>query len=147
MTALPAVRALAAAALLGAWAAPAGAASCDVSPQGVGFGGYDPLAAGPLDGVGNIAIRCDAPVSFTVSLGAGAGSYSERRMNAAGAELGYNLYVDASRLVVWGDGGGGSTTYSTTADTADIPVYGRIPAHRNVPAGAYADTIVVTITY
>jgi spore coat protein U-like protein len=147
MKAARAARALAAASLLGAWAAPAAAATCDVSPQGVNFGGYDPLAAAPTDGVGTIAISCDSPVSFTVSLSSGAGSYGERRMIGGVTELAYNLYVDASRLVVWGDGNGGSSTYSTSSDSVDIPVYGRIPARQNIPAAAYADTIVVTITY
>jgi spore coat protein U-like protein len=136
-----------AAALLGAWTAPAAAASCDVSPQGVNFGSYDPLAAAPLDGVGTIAISCDSAVSFTVTLSPGAGSYDQRLLSGAAAELGYNLYIDASRLIVWGDGNGGSGTYSTTADNVDIPVYGRIPARQNVPATAYTDTITVTITY
>ncbi|HEX6376217.1 MAG TPA: spore coat U domain-containing protein [Allosphingosinicella sp.] len=128
-------------------ASPAAAASCNVNPSGVSFGAYDPLSSSPLDGVGNIAISCDASTSFAISLSTGAGSYAERRMSSGGAALTYNLYTDASRLTPWGDGSGGSSTVSMTGAAADIPVYGRMAAHQNVPAGAYADTIVVTITY
>lgn len=128
-------------------AAPVSAATCNVSPQGVSFGGYDTLSSSALDGVGNIAVSCDASASFTVSLSAGNGTYSGRAMSSGAEALSYNLYTDASRLIVWGDGSGSTGTVSTTAAAAEIPVYGRIPARQNVPAGSYADTIVVTVTY
>ena len=136
---------------LGAWllalAAPGAAATCDITPQGTSFGAYDPLAPAPLDGVGNIAVRCDSAVPFTLSLGTGTGSYADRRMTGASGSLGYNLYVDGSRAIVWGDGSGGTTTVSANAQSADIPIYGRIPAGQNVRADSYTDTLVVTISY
>jgi spore coat protein U-like protein len=125
----------------------AAAESCNVSPLGVNFGTYDSLSPTPLEGVGNVAVECDAAVSFTISLSTGNGTYDDRRMTGPASELSYNLYSDASRLGVWGDGTGGSAIVSITASTADIPVYGRIPAHQNVPAATYADIIMVTITY
>lgn len=33
------------------------------------------------------------------------------------------------------------------AGSANHTVYGRIPAAQNVPSGAYADTITVTVTF
>jgi spore coat protein U-like protein len=128
-------------------AAPAAAATCDVTPQGVGFGPYDPLDAAALDGVGNISIRCDSAVPFTLSLDPGGGSYADRRMSGPGGSLHYNLYVDASRTIVWGDGSGGTTTVSGSGPTAEVPIYGRMSARQNAGAGAYADTIIVTISY
>ena len=128
-------------------AAPAAAAGCSVSPQSVSFGSYDTLSPSPHDGVGNVGITCDAATSFTISLSPGSGTYSERLM-AGGAEgLSYNVYTDASRTIVWGDGSGSTGTVSTTAAATDIPVYARIPARENVAAGSYADTIVVTVSY
>jgi spore coat protein U-like protein len=113
----------------------------------VNFGVYDTLSPSAVDGVGNLAVGCDAPVSLTISLGPGTGTYSERAMAAGAQTLGYNLYTDASRAMIWGDGGSGTETVSMTAASADIPVYGRIPARQNVAPGGFADTIVVTITY
>jgi spore coat protein U-like protein len=147
MTAVRIALVAAAAAALAACAAPAAAANCDVSPQGVSFGAYDSLASAPLDGVGNIAVNCNKIVSFTISLSTGGGSYVERRMSGASAQLGYNLYRDASRLIVWGDGSAGSTTVSATPDNGNIPIYGRVRPLQSVPLGSYADTIVVTLTY
>jgi spore coat protein U-like protein len=128
-------------------AAPAAAATCDVTPQGVAFGSYDPLAPAAFDGVGNVSVRCDSAVPFTLSLDPGGGSYADRRMSGPAGTLHYNLYVDASRTIVWGDGSGGTTTMSGSGPTAEVPIYGRMPSRQNAGAGAYADTIVVTITY
>lgn len=138
--------ALALAAALGL-SSPAAAVVCSVSPQSVSFGTYDPLSPSALDGVGNIAVSCDAATSFTISLGTGAGSYSGRVMTSGANQLGYNLYTDITRLTVWGDGTGSTSTVSTISTGGDFAVYGRMPAGQNVPAGSYADTIVVTVTY
>ncbi len=107
----------------------AAAAESNVSPQGVSFGNYDPLAGSALDGVGNVNVSCDAPTSFTVSLGTGNGTVADRRMTGAPSQLAYNLYKDASRLLVWGDGGGG---VSSSGTSVDLTVYGRIPGAQNV---------------
>lgn len=127
--------------------APAAAATCSVSPQGVSFGSYDTLSPAPLDGVGNIGVSCDTVTAFTISLSAGGGSYSERLMTAGAAALPYNLYTDASRLTVWGDGSGGTGIVSMSATAHDFAVHGRIPARQNVVATTYVDTIFVTISY
>ena len=131
----------------GAVAAPAQAATCDIIPQGVTFGAYDPFEPADLEGVGTIGISCDTDVSVTISLSTGAGSYALRRMGSGASQLTYNLYTNAQRIMVWGDGSGGSDTVSATVRTGQFTVYGRIPARQNVPRGDYDDTIFVTITY
>jgi spore coat protein U-like protein len=123
------------------------AATCDVVPQGPDFGAYDPLSPSPADTVGSIGLRCDTPVSFTISLSAGSGSFAERRMTSGSSELGYNLYTDAARTLVWGDGSGGSATVSATAQNEDFPLYARAPPRQPATAGVYADAIVITIDY
>jgi hypothetical protein len=62
-------------------------------------------------------------------------------------QLLYNLYTDATLNTVWGDGTGYSATVSDTQLTAIHTVYGRIPARQNTHVGAYADTIVITLTF
>lgn len=132
---------------LAAAAAPAQALSCTVTPQSVPFGSYDTLAPGPVDGVGTIRIACDADTSFTVALGPGAGTHDARQMQNGTDTLGYNLYTDAPRLVVWGDGVAGGSTVSASGTSVDLPVYGRIPARQNARAGSYSDMIVVTVSF
>ena len=65
-------------------------------------------------------------------------------MTAAAAQLAYNLYKDASRLIVWGDSGGGVSSAGTNVD---LTVYGRIPGAQNVQAHIYADSVTVTVSF
>lgn len=139
-------RAAAAGLMLGL-AAPAAAVTCSVSPQGVSFGSYDTLSSTALDGTGNINVSCDASASFSVSLSTGnSGTFDARHLTAGTDILTYNLYTDAARTIIWGDGVAASNV-SATGTSVDLPVYGRIPARQNVPANAYTDTITVTVSY
>jgi spore coat protein U-like protein len=101
------------------------------------------FAAAVLAGVAGWASPAAAASCNVSPSGVSFGAYDP----LSSSPLTYNLYTDASRLISWGDGSGGSSTVSMTGAAADIPVYGRMAARQNVPAGAYADTIVVTITY
>jgi spore coat protein U-like protein len=135
--------------LAAAWlaaASPAGAASCNAQSAGIVFGAYDVLDASALDGVGSVTVDCDSAVPFSVGLGPGGGSYGQRRMTAATSDLDYNLYSDAARMIVWGDGVGASDV-SASGPSVALPIYGRIPARQNVRAGAYTDVITVTVSY
>jgi spore coat protein U-like protein len=129
------------------WAAPAVAASCILSAQSVAFGAYDPFEPADLEGVGNISISCDSGVAVTVSLSAGTGSFSMRTMMSDADQMVYNLFTTAQRISVWGDGSGGSDVVSATIQSADLPVYGLIPAGQNLPRGTYTDVITITVTY
>jgi spore coat protein U-like protein len=129
------------------WAAPADAADCSASTSGVIFSDYDPLAPEPLEGVGNVSIRCDSAATFAISLSPGTGSYPARSMLNGVHRMEYNLYTDPSRLLVWGDGSSNTGTVSVTTAAGDFAVYGKVPARQNLPAGSYSDTIVVTIIY
>lgn len=147
MTALHRWASVAVGSLVLVLAAPASAVTCTVTAQGVAFGGYDTLSSSPTDSVGNVQVLCLTPISFTVSLDAGSGTYTQRIMTGGADQLGYNLYTDASRVTVWGDGLGATSSVSATGVTVDLPVYGRIPAQQNVPANSYGDTITVTVSY
>jgi len=63
--------------------------------------------------------------------------------------LAYNLFLDATRLTIWGDGSAGTGTVSGVGTGANIntPVYGRIAARQNAFVGTYSDVITVTITF
>jgi spore coat protein U-like protein len=137
---------------------PALAVSCTTSAQAVAFGNYDPLALLPTDSTGQVSVTCTNLVSlltsYTVALSTGiSGSYATRQLASGANRLNYNLYRDPTRLLVWGNGTGGSSTVSNTflvvllGITANHAVYGRIPAEQAVAVGSYSDTITVTVTY
>ena len=127
-------------------AAVGGAATCNVTPQALSFGNYDAIGGLSVDGIGSINVACDAPVDFAVALSAGSGTFTQRRMSSGADQLGYNLFTNASRSVVWADGIAGSSV-SSSGTNVDLTVYGRIGAGQNIPAGSYIDAITVTIIY
>jgi spore coat protein U-like protein len=143
-----------------AWAV----ADCTALASGVAFGVYDPLAAAPDDSTASMTVVCayvsggTDQVGYRVSLSTGdSGTYSARTMHAGSSALNYNLYSDAGRTAVWGDGSNGTTVMSDSftvgpgvgnslrIDTRTI--YGRMPARQDALDGSYADTIVVTLEF
>jgi len=124
-------------------------AACSVAAQGLSFGSYDPLAGQRVDGAGNIAVTCDAGVAYGIALSSGNGPYAARLLASGADSLQYNLYTDASRVLVWGDGTGGTATVAGSGNgtATNVPIYGRIPSGQNVRSGSYGDNIVITVTF
>ena len=127
-------------------------ASCDVTADDLAFGNYDPVAAANLDADTTLSVTCTNGTAYHVgmSLGSGSGaSMSQRRMTKSGGSqtLGYVLYQDTQRSVLWGNTG--ADRMAATGDgTPDlIHVYGRVPMQQAAPAGSYTDTIVVTVSW
>jgi spore coat protein U-like protein len=156
--------AVAAVAILGTQSALAGA-SCSVATTGVNFGAYDISLATPNDSTGDVTVTCTyvppggaTGVNIQASLSPGvSGSYSPRQMAFGPGRLNYNLFRDAARTSIWGNGlsGTGIATASFTVGpgvgngtrSAPFPVYGRVPEMQAVAMGGYSDTIVVTVTF
>ena len=128
---------------------PAWAVQCSVGATGLSFGTYDPFSSQGLDTTGSISVTCDAAVSYSVSLSPGSGSYISRVMASGPHTLNYNLFTNAARTVVWGDGSGGTAVVdgSIAGPTVNHTVYGRIPARQNAHIGSYGDIITVTVTF
>ena len=66
--------------------------------------------------------------------------------------LSYNLYLDAARTTIWGDGTGGTQTFfnhNPQGNNRDIviPIYGRVPAGQDVGAGTYTNTVTATVQF
>ncbi|MBL8550612.1 MAG: spore coat U domain-containing protein [Hyphomonadaceae bacterium] len=126
-------------------------ASCIVSAVDLPFGAYDPTSATPLDQATTVAVTCTNGTGYTVGLDKGEGtgaSIASRRMQDAGAnQLVYSLYKDAGRSSLWGDSGGQTVSGTGTGAQQTLDVYGRVPIHQAAIAGAYEDTVIVTVTY
>lgn len=122
-------------------------ATCSVSTTGVNFGSYDVFSNVNSDGAGSVSVSCDAAASYSIAISSGNGPYALRLMVSGTHQLAYNLYRDASRSTIWGDGTGGSAVVSGSGTGATHTVYGRIPSRQNVYAGSYSDNIVVIVTY
>ncbi|GAP66690.1 putative lipoprotein [Mizugakiibacter sediminis] len=153
-------------------AMPARGAQCSFSTAGLGFGVYDPLAAGADTANGTLTVTCSARTggerrngfTATLSLSIGSsGSYAARTLRGGGDVLRYNLYLDAAYTTVFGDGSAGTLPMTLcyrgsrrdpcgggglTAGVAhSITVYGNLPPAQDVAPGSYADNLVATLTF
>ena len=123
-------------------------ASCTVASTGLNFGKYDVFQQSHTDYTGSLDISCDTATSYTLKLNSGHGTVSDRFMLYDSYQLHYNLYVDASRTMIWGDGTSGHSTLSgSTSSTQTHTIYGRIFSEQNVKVGDYQDAVIVTIEF
>ena len=148
-------RAVAAVGVLAALVAVTPARACTISVTSVAFGTYDTISPANDDTTGTLIAACHPSVhapEIWISAGS-AGSIMSRAMRNGAVTLNYNLYADAGRTIVWGDGttgtsvalSGGSVSAGERRFTRTI--YGRIPALQPVVAGAYGDMLIVTVVF
>ncbi len=129
-------------------------AACSFAGAAVAFGSYDSLSLAPLDTIGTLVYQCNQKghnVMITLSRGNGT-SFATRRMTNGSQQLSYNLYRDAARTIIWGDGSGGTQAYSIknpqpNNQNITVPIFGRIPAGQSATVGSYSDTITITMTF
>lgn len=128
-------------------------AGVTLSATTVNFGNYFPIDSSPDDSTGTITLTCSgAPVRtpvFSLSTGV-SGTYVPRTLVNGSNTLDYNLYLDAARTQIFGDGSSGTVTYTGPNchnSSYQFTIYGRIPAGQNLASGVYADSITVTATY
>ena len=134
--------------------------TCTASTTALVFGAHNPLG-GATDSTGSVRVSCGGVagllIPFRIDLGrGGAAGYAPRRLASGANTLAYNLYGDAGRTSVWGDGTGGSVSANSSvlldalgwAPMQTFTIYGRIGAGQTTAVpGSYADTISVTVTY
>jgi len=138
------------------------AVTCTVSATGPAFGNYNPLNAAPTLSNGSITASCtltgnvNTTVNLVSSYSKGSSpTYTPRTMTSGANRLNYNLYYDAALTQIRGDGTGGTQTGGATfalttgnrTQSTTSTIYGQLFALQDVAAGAYADTIVVTVMY
>lgn len=146
-------RAIAAALLMLSAAAVDASAACSLTTTDMIFGSYNVFSASPIDLTATIALRCtknnDNNIRVTFDRGL-SGSFT-RVLKSGANRLSYNLYLDATRSAIWGDGTSSTVVYQNANppknQVINIPVYGRIPAGQDAAIGTYSDNIVLTVLF
>lgn len=133
--------------------------NCSIDATGgLAFGSYDPAvanASAPLDASGTINVTCTLDAAATITLGQGANADTgstdaaplRRMTDGATNFLSYALYQESGRTTVWGNDTTTDVISTGTGAAVSHTVYGRVAAAQNVPAGAYSDTVVATVTF
>jgi len=142
--------------------------SCTPTSNSILFGTYNPLTTTPLDATGTFVIVCtDAGgnPNRTTAL-AWRATLSSPALRQMAPPVGtdrvnHNLYTDAVRATVWGDGNAGTAAITgtvnvpgrATATTPPINYFGRITAAQDVSAASpapppttYTQNLTITVT-
>ena len=123
--------------------------SCTVSATDMDFGSVASLAAN-RDQTSTISVRCPTGTKYQIALDYGVNSTGggRRGMRGPGSSyLDYELYRDPARTRVWGERKANDESDRGDNTLQQFTVYGRVPAQATGSAGAYADTVTVTLTY
>jgi len=139
--------------LLGATSARAQSPSCTISVTSVAFGNYNVFTTSADDSTGTVTYRCNSTAAnISISLSDGSSTtYTPRTLRKGSEILQYNLYRNAARTTIWGNGTGGTSVYTDTNPpnntNVSVTIYGRIPAQQDVSAGSYSDTVSAVINF
>lgn len=130
------------------------AAVCAIETRPLSFGIYDPEANTNVDAVGQVIYTCNnhakkIRIEMTTGL---ANQFSPRMMHANSVDrLAYNIYLDATRQTIWGQGLYGTDVYydgnPPNGTPVIVPAYGRIPPRENPPPGQYVDAVTVRVLF
>jgi spore coat protein U-like protein len=133
------------------------AASCSVASTPMSFGGYNGSSALPTVSTATISVTClalDRPTIVNVNI-ALTGGRGARQLSLGADRLNMEIYTDANRSIIFGDGTGGSTLLSGSGTASQVTplrmnftVYGRVQARQRLPrSGSYMDALTVLMTY
>lgn len=133
---------------------------CNISGASINFGDYNIFSPFPVDTTGTLTLNCVDVVraELRLSVSASSGTFNPRKMRQSGGNdfLNYNIFIDAGRTVVFGDGTGGTSTIGIRKPpgtpmhepwSRSIILYGRIPPGQDVSIGSYSDTLTITVEW
>ena len=128
--------------------------NCTITTAPVNFGAYDPVVANAttaLDAIGTITVTCTKGAAAKVAMNAGSNAQgTTRRMSASASEfLNYEVYRDAARTVVWGEGDANSLDIpaAPSRNPRTFTAYGRVAAAQDATVGNYTDTVIATVNF
>jgi spore coat protein U-like protein len=111
------------------------------------------MANADLDALAQVIYTCNNQANkIRIEMTTGSSAQFDRSMSSGPNErLNYNIYLDATRQTIWGQGAYGTDVYyqnnPPNGTPVVVPAYGRIPARQNVPPGNYVDVLNVRILF
>ncbi|HTX60606.1 MAG TPA: spore coat U domain-containing protein [Verrucomicrobiae bacterium] len=135
------------------------ASTCTYNGTGtLSFGAYDPVVANAslaATATGTVSVTCPDTLAYTLTANTGlygthasgscATATCTRAMLSGSSYLSYDIYTTSAHTTVWNATNSIAGTGSGIAQS--ISVYGYIPPAEVAPAGSYADTVTVTVTF
>jgi spore coat protein U-like protein len=105
----------------------------------------------PVNATSGLTVQCTNNDAYRIAFsGGGSGNALARTMlRTGGGTVAYQLYTDAGRTLIWGDGTGGTVANLGTGSGLQqlISVYGQVSAQTTAIPGNYSDNITATISF
>src|SRR3982751_2845498 len=129
--------------------------SWDIVPTNINFGAYSAFSTTAVTATSAFQFTCTPPATATMTLSRGtSASFNPRimtRTTAPAITMDYNLFMDAAKTIICGDGTSGTqcvTFVSTPGNKVYAgTIYATIPPGLNVGPGTYTDTVQVTLDW
>ncbi len=133
--------------------------NCILSSTNIAFGTYDPTAPAAATATGSVTAKCTKGDLVSVALGQGGNpatgstaAVPARQMANGANMLPYHIYIAGTGTTEWGTGTVGTNepaaqTSTSVATALTFTTYGSLPAGADVPAGAYSDSVIATVTF
>ncbi len=121
-------------------------ATCSISASNMTFSSITTGTTSNTDASSALTVNCSQGTPYTISLGNGTNYSAGRRMASGASYINYYLYSDSGRSTQWNS----SAPQNGTGTGGDqvVNVFGRVPSGQSVTnTGAYADTVIATVTY
>jgi spore coat protein U-like protein len=134
-------------------------AACSVTATPIAFGNYDGVTKGEVQTVTSVTVRCNdllLNVNFTLSISPGQSGNAMSRYLASGPyRLTYQVYTDAARTRIAGDGSAGTVSPAGSVaalagigtTSSSVQFYPVITAGQSPVPGTYNDTLTVIVAY
>lgn len=123
--------------------------SCTGTVADLSFGTTGAITAA-ITAQTSLRLTCTSRTTYSVALDngrTGTAPAARRMTSAAGDVITYGLYTDAARSMPWGSSAGSTVQGTGTGTEQAVAIFGQVPAQTTPKPGAYADRVVVTITY
>lgn len=136
--------------------------SCKIaSVTGISFGAYDPASANAttaLTANGSVSVNCTKGGAVSVALDQGANAASgstcvaptrQMKNSSTSDMLGYQVYSDSALTKKWACDATNEVSFTSTSALTPVveTTYGSVAGGQDVPAGSYADTVTVTVSF
>lgn len=123
---------------------------CQISTNPLNFGSNGVIQTA-INQTTTLSVTCTNTTPYNIGLDAGnvtGSTVAARLLGNGAATVGFQMYSDSGRSVVWGNVIGTNTVTGTgTGSAQTLTVYGQVPVQSTPAAATYTSTVTMSVTF